>query len=197
MNLGALGRNLVRGFQHDRENLADFAEPAPGEKADQVMLPFLVRSQGREILNHRMPDEDGAESRFVVELRLKRKYAEHQLQVARHLADSSPVPRPDLGADVVDDLQGRRFLLQSARQTQIESRIIDQHNGVRIDLRHFSKSALELLTEISIPLHHFPQPDDRGGIAPIDEAFAGDGPHFRPASSRESQFGTDLAQRSH
>ena len=56
-----------------------------------------------------MTDKNRAQARFAVEIGLKRKNAEHQIDQARHLFDPAPVPCPDLRADVVDGFLALRL----------------------------------------------------------------------------------------
>ena len=197
MSLRPLGCNLASGFQHDRENLADFAHPAAGEKTNQIRIACFARPELRKILDHRMADEDGAQSRFVVELGLEREDAEHQIEKSRHLLDSPLMPGPNLRTDVVNYSEGRRFFSQGASETQVESGIIDQDHCVGLDRCDLAERVLEFFPEIPIPLHDFPKPDDGGGITPVDEGVAGNRLHFRATASEEIQLGSHLAKRSH
>ena len=106
-NSGRASRMTPRGGQHDGENLAHLALPAAGEQADEVRLARLrrfgvLRGQG---VDERMPDEHRFQPGRFVERRLERENADHQVEQPRHARDASPVPRPDLRADVIDDLE--------------------------------------------------------------------------------------------
>src|ERR1044071_1933800 len=105
MNLSLPCHNLIRSLHHDGKNLADLAKPAAREKANQIGLALLPGRACGEILDHRMPNENRPQSGFVVELGLERKNAEHQVQKARHLANPSPVPSPNLGTNVINHLE--------------------------------------------------------------------------------------------
>ena len=43
----------------------------------------------------------------------------------------------------------------------------------------------------------FPQPEDGGVLAPIEEVAAGDGPHARPAATAKRKIGLQLPERGH
>ena len=163
--------NLARSLQHNGENFPDFAKPAAGEKPDQIQLAFFARSKFREILDHRMPDENRPQAGFIVELRFEGKDAEHQIQKARHLADSSPIPSPNLGTDVINYFERLRFPSKRASKAQIKSGVINQNHRVGINARNLAERALELLPEISIPFDDFPKPNHGGGVAPVYESY--------------------------
>src|SRR5205807_2574778 len=116
-----------------------------------------------------MADENRPQAGGVVEIGFEGKDAEHQVEVTHHLRDAAAVPGPDLWADVIDDLQTRRSLTKSARQAKIEAGIIDENHGIRFRCRDFAQGLDELPPKISIALHHFPKPYDRGRVDPIHE----------------------------
>src|SRR5438105_857192 len=167
MNLFLPCHDLMRSVDHDGKNLADFTKAAAREKADQIRLTLFPGRACCVILDHRMPDENRPQPGFVIELGLERKNAEHQVQKAGHLADPSPVPGPNLGTDVINYFERRRFLSKCASKAQIETGVINQNHRVGIGARNLAERALELLPEISIPFHDFPKSNHGGGVAPV------------------------------
>src|ERR1700730_14518967 len=104
-----------------------------------------------------MADEDRAQSALIVELGFERKDAEHQIEPARHLLDATAVPGPHLRTDVVNNFLRRRSLSQDAGEAQIESRIIDQHNRVRLAGLNLAQCFVKLFSKVAVMLDHFPQ----------------------------------------
>ena len=52
-----------------------------------------------------MPNEDRVQTALLVERLLEGENAQHQIEITRHFRNAAAVPRPDLRADVVDDLE--------------------------------------------------------------------------------------------
>src|ERR1700681_1465268 len=135
-----------------------------------------------------MADEDCAQSALIVELGFERKDAEHQIEPARHLLDPAAVPGPDLRADVVNNFLRWRLFPQRACETQIESRIIDQHNRVRLTRLDFSERLVKLFSKVMVMLDHFPQSEHAGFLDPVLEILARDRFHLRTAATDKAKI---------
>src|SRR5438128_12531152 len=136
-----------------------------------------------------------AQAGFVVEVRLKRKDAKHEIEKTRHLFDATAVPGPDLRADVVNDFCLRRLLPQCAREAQIKPRVIDQHDRVRFALFNFSQCFAKLLSKITVFPDYFPQTKDSCVADPIFELLPSDDSHLRTATPYKVKTSVELAQR--
>ena len=132
-----------------------------------------------------MADKYRAQPGLVIELGLERKDAEHEIEKARHLFNSTAVPRPNLRADVVNDFLFCRSPSQGAGKAQIEARIIDQYDCVGFVLLNFVKRFTKLFAKITVLLDHFPQSDDSRILNPILEFLAGDHSHLWTATADE------------
>src|SRR5213078_5102356 len=123
---------------------------ASRKKADEIRIAHFPNTTLREVLDHRMADENRAQARGVIELRFERKDAEHQIEVARHVGDASAVPGPHLRADVINNFRTRRSLAESTRDPQIEAGVIDENDGIRLRGCDFLERLGELFPEISV-----------------------------------------------
>src|SRR4026208_1220836 len=103
-----------------------------------------------------MTNEQGPQASLVVKIDFKRKNAEHQIDEVRHSPDASAIPSPYLGADVVNDLLLPRLSAQCARETQIETRVINEDHCVGFALSNFTERFLKLFPEITIFPEHLP-----------------------------------------
>src|SRR5438874_11784088 len=93
---------------------------------------------------------------LVVKIDLKRKNAEHQIDEVRHSLDASAVPSPYLRADVVNCLLVRRLSSQCARETQIETWVINEDERVGFDIPNFLERLVKLFPEINIFPEYLP-----------------------------------------
>src|SRR4029453_9515750 len=116
---------------------------------------------------------------------LEKEKTKEEGEKTRHLLDASAIPGPDLWADVVNYLLLPRLPSQCVRQTQIETRVIDQHNGVGFALLNFLQGFAKLLPKITVFPDHFPQTEDRGIAQPVFESLTGDRSHLRAAAPDE------------
>src|SRR5262249_15813972 len=98
-----------------------------------------------------MTDKHRAEPRCGVKIGFKGKNAEHEIDEARHFSDASTVPRPNLRADVINCLVAFRMLSQRARQSQIESRVVDQNHCVGFAFLNFIERLRELFAKVTVP----------------------------------------------
>src|SRR6266700_7905100 len=103
-----------------------------------------------------MTDKHCAESRCGVEISLKRKNAQHKIDQMRHPLDAATVPRPNLQADVINCLVALRLSSQRARESQVETRIIDQNDFVGFAFLNFVERLTELLPKIAVLSQNFP-----------------------------------------
>jgi hypothetical protein len=75
-----------------------------------------------------------------------------------------------------------------ARESEIESGIIDEHDRVGLQLADFAQRFAKLFSEISVFFHDLPQPDDGRVVDPIIETFPGNRFHLRPAAADERKI---------
>src|SRR5437870_10050517 len=136
-----------------------------------------------------------AQAGLVVEVRLERKDAEHQIEEARHLFDAATIPSPDLWADIVNYFLVWRLLPQCAREAQIKPRVVDQHDRVRFALFNFLQCFAKLLSKITVFPDYFPQTKDSCVADPIFELLPSDDSHLRAATPYKVKTSVELAQR--
>src|SRR5205807_894636 len=187
----------TRCFDHYRKDFPHFTRATAREKPDQIWIALKIALPCLQSFHHRVTDEYGAHARFLVEIGLKRKDAEHQIDRARHSFDASWVPSPNLRADIVNQLLLWRLPSQRAGEPQVESRIIDQHHSVRFALLNFFERSSKLLSEITILREHLPQTEHGCVADPVFELRACDLPHLRAAAPNELQLGLQLTQGTH
>src|SRR5262245_64841914 len=135
-----------------------------------------------------MTDKHGAKSRCGVEIGLKRENAEYEIDEARHFFYASTVPRPNLRTDVINCFMAMRTLSQRARQSQIETRIIDQHHCAGPAFLNFIQRLSELFSKIAVLPQDFPQTEDGCVTDPIFEVRACDLLHVRAAAPDKLQL---------
>src|SRR5438309_3610206 len=104
-----------------------------------------------------MTNENRAQPACIIEIGFERKNAEHEIKPARHLFNATAVPGPDLRTDVVDNFLQRGFLRQRPREPQIEARVIDQHDRVRLTLSNLAQRLAKLFSKVTVVLDHFPK----------------------------------------
>ena len=97
-----------------------------------------------------MSHEDGVQSAGLIHRSLEGKNADHEIQKTRHLGDASPVPCPDLGADVVENFTLVAGIPECSRQAKVEAGIIDEHYGIWFFLADGGQHRVELLPEVSV-----------------------------------------------
>ena len=73
--------------------------------------------------------------------------------------------------------------MKGARQTEIETRVIDQNHGLRFGLRDLAQCLSKFAPEVSVVFHHFPEANDARFVAPIEEPIARHCLHLRTASA--------------
>src|ERR1051326_1864835 len=193
---------MARCFHHYRKDFPHFARTTAREKSDQIWIALKIDLPCLQSFHHRVTDEYGAHARLLVEIGLKRKDAEHQIDRARHFVDASRVPSPNLRTDIVNYLLLWRLPLQRARQPQIATRVVDQHYCVRFALQNFFERFAKLLSKIMVLPEHFPQTEHSCIADPIFELSAiadppcdgraGDALHLRAAAPDELQPGLQL-----
>src|SRR5260370_38744907 len=104
-----------------------------------------------------MTDEYRTYARFLIEISLKRENAEPQIDRARHSFDAARITSPNLRANLVNYPLLWRLLLHRTGQSQIESRIIDQHDSVWFTLQQFLERFATLVSELTVLPTLFPQ----------------------------------------
>ena|SRR5437763_11941781 len=157
-----------------------------------------------------MTNKQRAQASLLVEIDFKRKNAEHQIDEVRHSLDASAVPSPYLRADVVNYLLVARLFSQCARETQIETWVINEDDRVGFDLQNFLERLVKLFPEITIFPEYLPQTEDCRIADPIFElsaaadpsrrtagGLAGDLLHLGAAAPDKLEFAVQLAQRTH
>src|SRR6266513_2869528 len=97
-----------------------------------------------------------AQASLVIGIDFKRENAEYQIDEIRHSFDASAVPGPYLGTDIVNNLLSWRLPPQSARETQIETWVINEDDRVGFALPNLLKRFAKLLSEIAIFPKDFP-----------------------------------------
>src|SRR5947208_14685018 len=122
-----------------------------------------------------------AQAGLVVEVRLERKDAEHQIEEARHLFDAATIPSPDLWADIVNYFLVRRLLPQCARETQIKPRVIDKHDRVMVALFNFFQRFAKLVSKITVFQDDFAQTEDSCVGDTLFELLPSEDAHWRTA----------------
>src|SRR4029077_5498091 len=140
----------AHGFDHHRKDFSHFARTTARKKSDQILITVSVDLLRLKPFDHWMTDKHCAESRRGVEISLKRKNAQHKIDEMRHFFYAPAVPRPDLRADVVDCFLAMRLPSQGTRQSQIETRIIDQNDGVGFAFVNFVERLTELLAKVTV-----------------------------------------------
>src|SRR4029077_17800318 len=140
----------AHGFDHHRKDFSHFARTTARKKSDQILITVSVDLLRLKPFDHWMTDKHCAESRRGVEISFERKNAEHKIDEARHFFDAPTVPCPDLRADVINSFVALRVPSQSARQSQIETRIIDQDDCVGFAFLNFRQCLTELLPKITV-----------------------------------------------
>src|SRR5262249_14176889 len=159
--------------------------PAAWKKTDQIEITRSLDLLRLKVFNHWMTDKNRAQTRFAVEIGLKRKNAEHQIDQARHLLDPAPIPCPDLWANVVDGFRVLQLLAERTGESQIKAGIVDQNDCVRFAYRNFAKSLMELRPKVAVLSQYFPQTKNRRLTNPIFKLCAVDLPHSRTAAPDE------------
>ena len=114
-----------------------------------------------------MPGENGSKSRRLKYLFFKREDTQHQVQRLRHSGYPALIPCPHLGANVVDYFCVRQALFNRMRQPQIETRVINQNEHIRLELFNLRKHLIETLFKPLIMLENFPYAHDRGILDPV------------------------------
>src|SRR4029077_16135295 len=146
----------AHGFDHHRKDFSHFARTTARKKSDQILITVSVDLLRLKPFDHWMTDKHCAESRCGVESGLKRKNAQHKIDEMRHPLDAATIPRPDLRADVINCFVTLRLPSQSARQSQIETRVIDQNDCVGFAFLNFAERLPELLPKIAVLSQDFP-----------------------------------------
>ena len=85
-----------------------------------------------KFVHHRMPDELTWYAGSLVKRFLERQDDEDEVEIALHRLDTALPPRPDLRGCVVDHAVTR--LLRGLRQSQVETRVVDQDHSVQFRL---------------------------------------------------------------
>src|SRR4029077_17951748 len=126
------------------------------KKSDQILITVSVDLLPFQPVDHWMTDKHCPKSRCDVNICLERKNAQHKIDESHHFFDAPTVPRPDLRADVINSFVALRLPSQCARQSQIETRIIDQNDCVGFALANFVECLTELLPKITVLSQDFP-----------------------------------------
>ena len=129
-----------------------------------------------------MSDTDGLKTGVLVELFFEWKQAEHQVEEPSHFWDATLVPCPDLGANVVKELELWMGGAQRFCEAQIESRVIDKNDGIRLEPSDFAAHPFKLVFEIGVIAQDIPEAD-HGVIGPFEERLGTQRPHLCAAGA--------------
>src|SRR5438552_2296873 len=103
-----------------------------------------------------MAYKNRAEARCLIELGFEWENTEHQINRLGHLRNATPVPRPNLRADVINNFQLWKFRAQRTGEAQIKSRVIDQHDCAWPRSINLGNGGLKLLSKKRVTPDHFP-----------------------------------------
>ena len=87
--------------------------------------------------------------------------------------------------------------MQRAGKAKIESRIVDQQNGVRFARFDFVEHVAKLFSEIAVMLDHFPKTEHAGLLNPVFKLLTRGRFHLRAATSEEGKIDIDVPQSAH
>ena len=164
--LRAAGEDDLGGGEEGGENFTYFAFPAAGEEGEEVGVALTV-AEDVEACGHGVSDEIGVQSGFFVEFFFEREDAEHAVEPAGHAGEAGAIPSPDLGADVVEQLELGAVRLEGFGQAKVEAGVIDEEDGVGL----FPVDALEGLVEFSaepaVAPKDIPEADHGGFVGPV------------------------------
>ena len=107
------------------------------------------------------------------------------------------MPSPNLRANIVNNLLRPFSTTQRFGQTQIEARIIDQHDSGRIDLIDLIERLVKFLAEVTIFFQYLPKAEDAGIGDPIFERLVCQRFHLRTASAGKLQARLKILQGAH
>ena len=158
-------------YQH-REMPVNLTVPAAGKETNQGRLPDVILPDGSNLVHQGVPYELRFQPGFLEQGSLKGEDAHHQVQHAHHLGNAAAVPCPYLRGDKINDFGMRAALADLLRQTQVESRVVDQNEAVRLVLPYPLQNGEKTLPEPPVLLEHLHHADDGGFIRPILHAGA-------------------------
>ena len=144
-----------------------------------------------------MTDESSIQLSVGVYRRLEREDGADAIQVTRHGEATLGLPSPQLRADVLDDGRLAEAGARQARltelvsQTEIEARVIDQHDDLGLPLRGPSDDAREELPveRISRKDLHDAHGGERGHI---HQQLGASGAQLRPTERDDTQTRASL-----
>src|SRR5215468_256356 len=90
---------------------------------------------------------------------LKGKYHQHAVNVSLHPANATPLPRPELRRDEIDNRHA--LAMQLFGQPKIEIRKVNQHRHIRLALAGHRNHAEELAIDPRDVLDHLSDPHYR------------------------------------
>ena len=187
----------MAGRDHRGEDALDLAFATARKEPEERFVAGDPGLLGSERFEEGMTCEDRAQSARLVHRLLERKDADHQVEKASHFWNPSAVPSPNLRADVKENLPGIVAPPQGFRQPEIESRIVDQNDGVRLCFFDLVEHPVEFVSKVAVMLQDVPEPQDAGFRDPIVERFRGEGAHFRPSRTEKAQFRVEREQDCH
>ena len=195
----ALGMVLTK----ERERLDERGEDLPhglrtaARQEEHGSLGVILQARLMVGLSKGMANESSIQLSVGVYRRLEREDGADAIQVTRHGEATLGLPSPQLRADVLDD---GRLAEASTRQAgfaqfvseaEIEARVIDQHDDLRLPLRGPSDDAREELPveRISRKDLHDAHGGERGHI---HQQLGASGAQLRPAERDDAQTRASL-----
>jgi hypothetical protein len=101
----------LRGVQHRREQLGHLQRPTPGQQPQHALargqsIPArerLLIAVGGRVVEQRVADPAARHARLPIDVDLKTKEEQHEVDSRRDRRETSGAPRPDLGTHVIHD----------------------------------------------------------------------------------------------
>ena len=136
-----------------------------------------------------MADEFGRETGGLKNIFLEGEDAEHLVEDVGHLGNAAFIPGPDLWGDVVDDLGGWQGLVHGLGHAKVETRVVDQDEGVRLAGDDVRQDDLEFLLKPAVALEYLPDAHDGGVLHPVLDFSSAGLAHLRAAVSEALELG--------
>ena len=126
---------------------------------------------------------------FGVEILLERQNDHHFIDIALDLLDAAFLPRPNLGRDVVNDLD--MVLFGEFGDAQVEAWKIDQHEHVGFPVEDIGFAAFHVAQHLFQMHKNLPEPHV-GHVAVVDEQLGAGGAHQVAAAAAKLSCGIFL-----
>lgn len=179
LEVGVEELEFARHFKLDFEVVADLGGPASGEDADEVFGLLLFD----RALHGGVADEEGGESSPFEVGGLEGEEGEEEVEASCHFGDSLRPPRPDGGADVLDDLAFVAGFAQLGSEAEVESGVVDEDNRFGGSLHDRLAQGAQLAEDGGEAAEGADEPHDlkrlhgeEGGDSSCAHSWAGDPP---------------------